>query len=578
MKNNSGFSILLCALLALAGCAGGSRRPAEHIPSPSDTLYTERAAMLIYGDDPERALTIIDSARIVGNLDNFKADVLRAKVYANSVADQRLDKAIALGEDLLQRDSARAGTPSTEANRAHILQILMDASRQQQDEERWIKYAIQLAELNRSQGEEIEALRMEAEIGLAITYLGREEEGLAKLDQVIRTLNAGAPSVNRMDSEIIARKRKIIALDRVDRLEEAIPEANAIIQRLEDYERRPSAYAEDSFRMPPEVNRAPYIAFYKSQALAFLAMSYARKTPADLQEARKYLRRFEATDYARTLAGRQMIAPTWKALGEWDKLLAVAADTERQIGDDTLSANFASVLRDRADAATALGRPAEALALLNRYTAIQQELNRQRQESDAQEYAARYHADEQDRRIQDAVSKSARKDVIIGAVLMLLLLTIAFSYYLSCQQRMISQKNHALARMISEHSQAQEAAQSGSSSPSPAPDPNLFRAIDSTIREEQLYTNLSLQRQDILDRFNISRRTLSDLLAAYAGGQSFTAYINAMRLHDAVRLLREEPDLSISDIAEKTGFTPATLREQFKQKFGMTPTEYRQNI
>ena len=102
--------------------------------------------------------------------------------------------------------------------------------------------------------------------------------------------------------------------------------------------------------------------------------------------------------------------------------------------------------------------------------------------------------------------------------------------------------------------------------------------IDGTIRREKLYLSESLQRQDILDRFDISRRTLNDLLAAHADGQSFTSYINSMRLADAVRLLHEEPGMSLTEIAESVGFTPATFRDQFKRQFGMTPTEYRQNL
>ena len=68
--------------------------------------------MLVYGTDPQRALTIIDSALIVGNVDAFEADFLRAKVYANSPADHRLDEAITLCQDLLQRDSTRATSVS----------------------------------------------------------------------------------------------------------------------------------------------------------------------------------------------------------------------------------------------------------------------------------------------------------------------------------------------------------------------------------------------------------------------------------------------------------------------------------
>ena len=81
----------------------------------------------------------------------------------------------------------------------------------------------------------------------------------------------------------------------------------------------------------------------------------------------------------------------------------------------------------------------------------------------------------------------------------------------------------------------------------------------------------------IIDRFDINRHALNDLFSAYADGQSFTSYINSLRLQEALHLIRKEPDTPVSAIAEAVGFTPANFREQFKREFGMTPTEYRQN-
>ena len=71
---------------------------------------------------------------------------------------------------------------------------------------------------------------------------------------------------------------------------------------------------------------------------------------------------------------------------------------------------------------------------------------------------------------------------------------------------------------------------------------------------------------------------MNDLLAIHAEGASFTAYINALRMEEAVSLLREEPGMSLTRIAETVGFSPATFRDQFKRQFGMTPTEFRQNL
>ena len=518
--------------------------------------------MLAYGSDPDRALAIIDSALIVGNVDAFEADYLRAKVYAHSPADHRLDEALALCQDLLQRDSTRATTVSTVDNRSNVLQLMMDSYRRKRDYEHWLIYATQLADLNRQWGHETEALRMEAEIGDVMTYLGRHDEGLAKLDQVIKALDAGPLSIDRMDAGIVARKRKITVLDEDGNFEAIIPEAEAIVKKLEDYEKHPSAYAEDSFRLPPiPEDRERYCRFYKAQAWGFLARAYARVAPQNVKEARKYLALFEQSDYGKGYGGRVMIAPAWKALGEWGKLLSIYDEVEARMGADTLNENYTLILKDRADAASAQGRPAEALAYMNRYAALQKELNKQKLESDAQEYAAKYHAKEQERKIKNAEVKAARKDVIIIAILVLMLIAAGVTYYFAVQRRKINEK-----------------AEAQKDSAKPAPNPDLFNLIDGIIRREKLYANESLQRQDILDRFDISRRTLSDLLAVHANGQSFTAYINSMRLEDAVRLLREEPEMSLSEIAESVGFTPATFRDQFKRQFGMTPTKFRQNL
>ena len=582
MKDKVYSLIVSCVILVLGGCAKDSKRPSEHIPQASDTLYTAQAAMLTYGTDPERALILIDSALIVGNVDAYTADFLRAKVYAHSPDNPRLDEAITLCEDLLQRDSTRAISASSADRRSNILQLLMDTARMRKDYELWLKYAIEMVDLSRKWSSETEALRMEAEVGLVLTYLGRHDEGLAKLDQVIRTLEAGPLSVDRMDAGIIARKRKITVLEEDGSFEAVIPEGMAIIKQLEKYEKQPSAYAEDSFRLPPiGEDRARYCRYYKSQAWAFIARAYARTSPPHLAEARKYVRLLEQSDYGQTFGGRAMIAPAWKALGEWDKLLSFDAEVESRLGADTLNADYALILKDRADAAAARGQHRQAVEYMNRYTALQNELSRQLMESEAQEYAARYHAAEQDRKIEEAENEAARKDTVIKvkntiivAVVVLLVLAVGFIYFAFRQRRTISEKNRALVRMIDEQTKAQEASQSST----PAPDPALFKTIDRTIREERLYKNPNLQRQDILERFDISRRTLNDLLAAYSGGQSLTSYINAMRLQDAVLLLKEEPEMSLTDIAESVGFTPATLRDQFKRQFGMTPTEYRQNL
>ena len=67
-------------------------------------------------------------------------------------------------------------------------------------------------------------------------------------------------------------------------------------------------------------------------------------------------------------------------------------------------------------------------------------------------------------------------------------------------------------------------------------------------------------------------------MSAFADGESFPSYINGIRLEEAVSLLRNEPDLTLANVAEEVGMNLANFRIQFKQRYGMTPAEYRENL
>jgi len=565
--------ILGCVILALGACGRAGQAPV-HVPQASDSLYTARAAMKVYGTQPERALAIVDSALIVGNISPYRASFLQAIIYANSVERQQLGKAIDLCEGLLRHDSTQVVDESTFAKRNDVLGVMMDACRKKSDDERWLQYAIERAQLSRSHGMETEALRMEAEIGAALTRVGRRDEGLIKLEQVIRTLDAGAPSIDRMDAGIVARKRRMTVFEQAGRFQDMVPDAKAILQKLEDYAARPSAYAKDSFRLPDESGMGRYCRFYQAQAWAYLARAYSGITPPNLPEVRKYTQMVEESDLGRTFSGRSILAPAWKCMGAWDKLMAIDSEVESRMGADTVNVAYAAILKDKADEARAKGRMGQALSYMERYSRLEDLLSEKRYESQAQEYAARYHAMEQEKVIREARAQSARQDAIIAIVVALLLIFTTFTIHSVRQRHAIAQKNRVLARMINELSQSQ-ALQSADAL---KPNKELFELIDSVIKEEKLYANVNLQRLDIVERFDISRHTLNDLLSAYANGQSFTAYINGLRMQDAIGLMQKEPETPVGVIAESVGFTPANFREQFKRQFGMTPTEYRNNL
>lgn len=562
------YLIIMCGtLFTFMGCGEG--KSVRHLPHLDDTPYQADSVLVTYAVKPERALVLLDSALLLGNISDYRGQFIRAKIYSKSLMEQRQDSAIIICKALLLHDSVR-NEPNEQDG---VLDMLIAASRAKHDDEQYLRWATQKAELCQKQGEETEQWRTEADIGLVMTFLGQVDEGIAKLDEAISHLDASG-SIDRMDAFIVAVKRKINALNDLGRNDEIIPLAQRILDRLDHYEQHAKDYAEDSYRLSwsdSPNDRDRYLDFSRAQAWGFIAQAYALMD--EKEKAHEYLSLFDHSDYGQTFAARRFIVSTQIALGMYDEALSTSDEIERRLGADTINNNYTAILRSRAIAARSQGRIAEAYDYQTRYAALTKVVSDSLHRSEAHDYAARYHAQELQLEIQEKKAEAERLHIVSFAVALIALLAIAFAIYFFRQKRIVSEKNHALVRMIN------------AMQPKPVDsnaiddvDSELFEHIDTAIRNECLYANVGLQRQDICDRFNISRHTLNDLLAKHADGQSFPQYVNTIRLEKVLCLLRDDPAKTISAIATEVGFTPANLREQFKRKYGMTPVEYRQNL
>ena len=562
MKQNL-YIIIIGIVAILYSCSDG--KSVRQLPHLGNTPYQQDTILVTYATNPERALTLLDSALLLGNISDYRAQVIRAKIFSKSLMEQRQDSAIAICKQLLNHDSVR-NQPTEQEN---ILDMLIASSRARMDYEQYLHWATQKAELCHQQGEETERWRTEADLGLIYTHLGQVDKGLAKLDEAITHLDEPG-SIDRMDAFIVAVKRKINALNDLSRFTEVIPLAQRSLDRLTHYEQHAQDYAEDSYRLSWSDNpndRDRYLDFSHAQTWGFMAQAYAKLD--SLEKARKYLALFDGTTYSKSFTARRFIAPTQIELGMYDDAIATYTEMERRMAADTINDDYAQVLRARAIALRAKGHTAEALDYHMRYAKLSKVLSDSLHRSEAHDYAARYHAQEQQMEIQEKQVEAQRSHIMSIAVAIIALLAIAFAVYFFRQKRIISAKNRALVRMINKNAPPKEVPKTNS---------DEFANIDQAIRTERLYKEFNLQRQDICNRFGINRHTLNDMLTQYTDGLSFPQYINAIRLEESLRLLHDAPSLTIAAIAKAVGFSPSNFREQFKQKYGMTPQEYRQNM
>jgi len=566
-------SLILYIFLAfmLAGCTGHGDLQRE--PQPSDTLYTAETAMRIYDYEPERALVIIDSALIVGNIDEDLAKLLRAKVYSQSLAEVQLDTAQQMLLDLLESNYAK-----DLHNREIVLDLLFNIARNKESVERMLYWATQKADCCREQGHETEALRTEAEIGFLLTRLGEEEKGLAKLNGVIANLD-GQRHMDEMDACIIALKRKVTVLFQMGREEEIIPVAAHIIEIIDDCRKHYGEYTDNSYRMPKNVIQIDkYWDFYTAQAQGFMAQAYAEL--GEMDSARRYVDIFEQSDFGKTLGGRSMMTSAWCNLGEYDKMLAAYDEMTMRLGDDTLNAEYLEILRGRALAAEAFGNPNASIDYWRRYAKMSRLVNKQLQESQAYEYAARYHLQEERMNTEREQAKAQNNRNLAIAGFLLALIAVVFIVWLLKQRSVINRKNRVLVEQIAEavkYKSLVENEEQKTIVPNTAlSDEELFKQLSEVIRRERLFTNPNFGRQTLIDRFHLTERRIGSV---FSHGGSLPDFIRELRIQHACQLLSNHPEMSISDIATASGFSSLSVfSREFKRKLEVTPTYYREQM
>lgn len=522
-------------------------------------VYTEEAALAVYDYNPERALAIIDSAEIVGNLEKNHADFLRAMVYTKSIAGQQFDKAQRILDGLMKSDYVE-----NLDNREAVIELLINISRRRGDNEQLLSWSNQKVELCKQRGEETEALRTEAEIGMVFAQLGDVEKGLSKLDEVIGTLDEQR-HFNEMDACIIAIKRKINVLDQLGKPADVMPLAQRIIKKINDYREHSDEYDDGTFRMPATPEQIEkYCNFYTAQAYGFLAKAYA-----DLgitNTAKCYVELFEESDYGKTYSGRMMISPTWCILGDFDKMLAIYDEATERLGTDTLNVDYVTVLYGRAMAAAATGNYNAASNYWQRYSKLINMLNMKQQASQAYHYAAKYHLQEERQKTEQEQAKAHNNMMMAIVGFILFVVAAVFIVWLLIQRKSIKQKAPVHTDQTSEPVK-------------PKPDVNsmndeqLFVFLGDFIRNESLFLDPDFGRKVLVDRFKISERRVG---AAFSRSEGLPDFVRDLRLEHACKLFADSPDMSVSEVATASGFSNLTVfGRDFKCKYGVTPTNYR---
>lgn len=237
-----------------------------------------------------------------------------------------------------------------------------------------------------------------------------------------------------------------------------------------------------------------------------------------------------------------------EAQRNYERMMAIYDEVEQQLGSDTISEENALVLQ-----------------------------------SDI--YSVRFYAEEQQNKIERK-RVAMRRTVIFGSAFGLLL--IAFAYYVYNQWRKTKRHNLILAQQITEAVEYKEKYKELKPTKVELPskktlngmtDNELFTFLRELIESEKLYLDPQFDRQTLITRTGLSKDRIGAAFAQGSEHERITTLVRELRLDYAIHLMNEQPDITIEQLCLNSGFTNAdTFARNFKAKYGMTPTAYRDTL
>ena len=314
--------------------------------------------------------------------------------------------------------------------------------------------------------------------------------------------------------------------------------------------------------------------------------SYGSDQRAYFQRADSAYTAWKAVEYEGNHTRDYFIVDYMKRRGLLREAADIYADLIQRIRQqgDTLGEMMNTAKWGLADVCQQMGRYQQAADLYEQVLIIQDTLKSRKARNTAQELAAVYRAKEQEQKILEQEAVNTRQEAYIIIILLALIGVAALAVVFIVKNRIIRRKNHALAQQIAEALKYKEKNRLLSqlapdpSSPNSMTDEQLYQHIADTVIRERLFCNPKFGREDIMERFQLSKDRVGTIFSKAGGHSKISTYILKLRLDYAAQQLMEQPDKTVVQIASDSGFSSsAYFSNCFRQQFGMTPTDYRRD-
>lgn len=248
--------------------------------------------------------------------------------------------------------------------------------------------------------------------------------------------------------------------------------------------------------------------------------------------------------------------------------------------NDTINYHMVTMKRTTGRAYEAMGNYKAAAKYFNDLAILTDSLKTREQKSAALELATVYQTMEQEAEVQQQKAELHVRNLLLASAVAIILLLVVLLWRNIQYTRNIRKKNQIMVNTIDQlmvyKKEKREKPQQDDTPEKVLDNKTLFEKLDHIITTRKLYLERNITREELMVLIGVEKNRFGQILKEEAH-TNITGYLNNLRLEYTVKLLKENPEVSIRDIAEKCAMpNTSTFYRVFRERYGMTPAEFRE--
>ena len=565
--------VAVAASLVLTACGGKDSQVQGDIPYKLERTRGDSIALAArFSGNFDYFLAVTDSLAEAGELSPIRADGYRGVAYFQL---GQTDKCVEVLRRVVAIDNPPAEDFWEYIHAGTNLVIMLTTNR---DYDNAMRTALRLIDKLK----DVDSPRRAIEMQTLYLCLGDTQMMLERLDDARKSYDEAYQWVLRTPNDSTCRPiaASIETLENISfsQLNHHLDEAGIWVDRMDSlvtlYEKEPKVIEKEvkTLRALVFLHRARFLQMRgQSKEAAYNYDQYARSDYGQGLEGR-----INGCDYLMAARRYGEAADIYTNLDQFIKEWGYDYDLET-IRQNLLPKFRANYLSGRQDSALRV-----AMQIAEVYDTA---LVRQKR-SESAELATIYDTHGKERKILEQRAENRLVTAISIAIAILALLILAFAVYVFHQWRNTKKRNRILVEQINEaleykkkFKKEQVAEPVAVSDMTTLSDEQLFLCLRDLIENEKLFLKPDFGRQTLIDHTGLSKERIGAAFAQGSDSVSLPAYVRELRLDYAVRLMNDQPDIAVEMVSQSSGFTNAdTFTRNFRAKYGMTPTTYKQTL